>query len=123
MTLNADGSLQVSAGWVGLDGPADEPEIVMAHMAEYLKIRNLRRDPRISLSVGSPERNGIGMQHSLVTRGRATITEGGAAELPQRLVKVYAGPDAEFPLPADPPPGFVVHIAVERISGVGPWNR
>jgi hypothetical protein len=23
----------------------------------------------------------------------------------------------------DPPPGFVTHVRVERISGIGPWRR
>jgi hypothetical protein len=26
-----------------------------------------------------------------------------------------------FPPMADPPPGHVMHIAIERIGGVGPW--
>jgi hypothetical protein len=26
-----------------------------------------------------------------------------------------------FPAMSDPPPGVVMHIAVERIGGVGPW--
>jgi hypothetical protein len=50
------------------------------------------------------------------------VTEGGAPELLNKLAKVYAGPDAEFPLPPEPPPGYVVHIAVDRIGGLGPWT-
>jgi hypothetical protein len=26
-----------------------------------------------------------------------------------------------FPPMADPPPGYITHIKVERIGGVGPW--
>jgi PPOX class probable F420-dependent enzyme len=118
-TINHDGSPHLSAVWIGLDGD----EIVMAHLPEHRKVRNLRRDPRICLSLDSEERNAIGMQYNLVIHGRATVIEGGAPELLQRLVKVYAGPEAEFPLPPDPPPGFVVRIAVERIGGVGPWSQ
>lgn len=92
----------------------------MGHMHDSRKVRNLRRDPRIALSLDSDERNGIGMQHNLLVHGTATVTEGGAAELLQRLAKVYGGPDVEFPLPVDPPPGYVARIAVDRIAGLGP---
>lgn len=118
VTLNADGGPQVSGVWVGLEGD----EIVMAHLREGQKVRNLRRDPRVALSLDSAERNGIGMQLNLLVHGTARVTEGGAAELLRTLAKVYIGPEAEFPLPADPPPGFVVRISVDRIGGVGPWT-
>jgi PPOX class probable F420-dependent enzyme len=118
VTLNADGSPQVSAVWVGLEGG----EIVMAHVPRNAKVRNLQRDPRVVLSLQAVERNAIGMQHYLVVHGRATVTEGGAAELLRRLARVYAGPDAEFPLPPEPPPGYVVRITPERIGGFGPWT-
>ena len=116
-TLNADGSPQVSAVWVGLDGD----EVLMAHIPRNAKVRNLQRDPRVVLSLQSEDRNEIGMQHHLVLHGRATVTEGGAGDLLRRLAKVYAGPDAQFPLPPNAPPGYVVHIAVDRIGGFGPW--
>jgi PPOX class probable F420-dependent enzyme len=118
-TINPDGSPQLSAVWIGLDGD----EIVMAHLPEHRKVRNLRRDPRVVLSLDAEERNVAGMQHNLVVYGTATVTDGGAPELLQRLVKVYGGPDAEFPLPADAPAGYVVRIAVERVGGVGPWTE
>jgi PPOX class probable F420-dependent enzyme len=118
VTINPDGSPQVSAVWIGLDGD----EIVMAHIPEHRKVRNLRRDPRIVLSLDSDERNAVGMQHNLIIHGTAIVTEGGAPELLRALAKVYVGPDAEFPLPPDPPPGYVVRIRVDRIGGVGPWT-
>ncbi len=117
VTVNADGSPQVSAVWVGLDGD----EVVMAHVPRNAKVRNLGRDPRVVLSMEADGRNDIGMQHHLVIHGTATVTEGGAPELLQQLVKVYGGPDATFPLPPDPPPGYVVRIHVDRIGGFGPW--
>jgi PPOX class probable F420-dependent enzyme len=119
VTLNEDGSAQVSAVWIGLDGD----ELVMAHIPNNRKVRNLRRDPRIVLSLEAGERNEIGMQHNLVLRGTATVTEGGAPELLQRLAKVYVGADAVFPLPPDAPPGFVVRVRVDRVGGVGPWTH
>lgn len=119
VTVNEDGSPQVSVVWIGLDGD----EIVMAHIPNNRKVRNLRRDPRIVFSLDSPDRNELGMQHNLVVHGTATVTEGGAPELLQRLAKIYVGPEAVFPLPPNAPPGFVVRIRVDRIGGLGPWAQ
>jgi PPOX class probable F420-dependent enzyme len=119
VTLNADGSPQVSAVWVGLDGD----EIVMAHLGAYQKVRNLQRDPRIALSIEAEGSNEIGMQHTLVIYGRARCVEGGAPELLQRLAHSYVGPDVKFPPFDNPPPGYVVRITVDRIAGLGPWSQ
>jgi hypothetical protein len=54
--------------------------------------------------------------------GTATVTEGGAAELLQRLAYTYLGPGVTFPAMPNPPPGYVVRMRVERVSGVGPWT-
>jgi len=118
VTVDPDGAPQVSCVWVGLDGD----DVVFASLGPWRKIRNLERDARIALSVESPERTENGMQQYLVVQGRATIEPGGAPELLQRLAHVYIGPDVTFPPMDDPPPGTVVRIAVERISGVGPWQ-
>jgi hypothetical protein len=64
-----------------------------------------------------------GLQHYLVVHGTARITAGGAPQLLQELAHVYLGPDVRFPAFDNPPPGSVVHIAVDRIGGVGPWTR
>ena len=56
----------------------------------------------------------------LLIHGRARVTEGGAPELLQRLAHTYLGPEVKFPPMADPPPGYITHIAVDRIGGVGP---
>lgn len=118
VTINPDGSPQVSVVWVGLDGD----EIVSGHLMEQQKVRNIRRDPRVSLSVETGVVNAHGLTEYLVVRGRARITEGGAPDLLQHLAHTYLGPDVRFPPMDDPPPGFVSHISVERIGGVGPWS-
>jgi len=118
VTVDPDGAPQVSCVWVGVDGD----DVVFASLGPWRKIRNLERDARIALSVESPERTENGMQQYLVVQGRATIEPGGAPELLQRLAHVYLGPDVIFPPMDDPPPGTVVRIAVERVSGVGPWQ-
>ena len=118
VTLNRDGSPQVSCVWVGIDGD----EIVSAHLFEtQQKLRNVRRDPRVSLSIEGTEIQPPGLLQYLVVHGRATLNEGGAPELLQELAYRYLGPGVTFPSMPDPPPGIVLRITVERVGGVGPW--
>jgi PPOX class probable F420-dependent enzyme len=117
VTLNPDGSPQVSCVWIGLE----EDEIVSGHLGRWQKVRNVERDPRVSLSVETDTLNEIGLPEYLVVHGRARIQEGGAPELLQRLAHTYIGPDVVFPPMPDPPPGFVTRITVERLGGAGPW--
>jgi PPOX class probable F420-dependent enzyme len=119
VTLEPDGRPQVSIVWIGLDGD----ELVAAHLSEHRKIRNVRRDPRVTVSVEAGSHNEIGLAEYLVVHGRARITDGGAAELLQQLARVYLGPDVKFPRTDDPPPGYITRITVERVGGVGPWAR
>jgi PPOX class probable F420-dependent enzyme len=118
VTLEPDGRPQVTCVWVGLDGD----EIAAAHLPEHRKIRNIRRDGRVALSLEAKSRNEMGLTEYLVVYGTARVTEGGAAELLQRLARTYLGPDVRFPPMPDPPPGFITHITVDRIAGVGPWR-
>jgi len=118
VTLNPDGSPQVSVVWVGLDGD----DLVTAHLGAFQKVRNLERDPRVVISMETGGSNEVGMGHYLVVHGTARIVEGGAPELLQRLAHTYLGPDVVFPPMPNPPAGFVLHITADRISGVGPWS-
>ena len=120
VTLDSDGSPQVTCIWVALDGD----EIVAAHLSgAQRKLRNLRGDPRVALSIEGRGANAMGMQDYLVIHGSGRIEEGGAPELLQRLAHVYIGPDAVFPPMPDPPPGFITRITVERWHGHGPWTE
>ena len=119
VTLEPDGSPQVSIIWVGLDGD----EVVAGHLAERRKVRNIRHDPRVVLSFETDGLNERGLVEYLVIHGTARITEGGAPQLLQRLAHTYLGPDVEFPPPEVAQPGFITHISVDRISGVGPWAQ
>jgi hypothetical protein len=67
--------------------------------------------------------NEWGLKEYLVVHGLARLTDGGAAELLQRLAYSYLGPDVVFPRVENPPPGVVMRIAVERVGGVGPWAQ
>lgn len=117
VTLNEDGSAQVSCVWVGLDGA----DIVIGHQARRLKVRNVERDPRVVLSIESPTLNDRGLREYLVVHGRARVEEGGAKDLLQRLAHVYLGPDAVFPAAAFTAPGYVTRIEPESLGGVGSW--
>jgi PPOX class probable F420-dependent enzyme len=118
VTINRDGSPQVTCVWVGLDGD----EIVSGHLrVGQQKLRNVARDPRVALSIEGTEIQPPGLKQYLVVHGRARLLDGGAPELLQRLAHVYLGPDVVFPPMENPPPGQVLRITVERIGGVGPW--
>jgi PPOX class probable F420-dependent enzyme len=117
VTLNPDGSPQVTCVWVGLDGD----EIVSGHLGRFQKLRNVERDPRVTISLETGRTNAMGLREYLVVHGRARIEEGGAPELLQRLAYTYIGEGVTFPPMPDPPPGFVLRTTVERIGGVGPW--
>lgn len=118
VTLDPDGRPQVTLAWFDLDG--DEP--VFATLFDQRKLANLRRDPRVTVSFEADRVNEHGLRPYLVIEGVARVTEGGAPELLQRLAHRYLGPDVVFPPMPDPPPGFVTHIEVTAVGGVGPWS-
>jgi PPOX class probable F420-dependent enzyme len=118
VTLNPDGSPQVSVVWVGLDGD----EIVSGHLPRNRKVKNVEREPRVAISIEGTGLSDAGLREYLVIRGTARIQEGGAAELLQRLARAYLGPGVKFPPMEDPPPGYVIRTTPERITGVGPWS-
>ncbi len=117
VTLNADGSPQVTVIWLGLEGD----EVVVGHLGSGQKMRNIERDERVAVSFGVAGSNAIGLDNYAVLYGRARITEGGAPALLQELAPRFMGEGAIFPPMANPPPGRIVRIAVDRVAGVGPW--
>jgi PPOX class probable F420-dependent enzyme len=117
-TVNPDGSPQVSLVWIGLE----DDEIVVGHLGRGRKVANIRRDPRVVLSVEADGHTDIGLGHYVIVRGTARLTEGGAPELLQRLAHTYIGPDVRFPPFDNPPPGHVIRIAIDDVGGVGPWS-
>ncbi len=117
VTINRDDSPQVTCVWVGLDGN----DIVVGKLAADQKVRNIRRDPRVSLSIEA-EGDQYGMQHYLVVEGVARIEQGGAPALLHALAQRYIGPGTQFPPMPDPPEGFVIRISPTRVRGMGPWG-
>ena len=118
ISLSRDGRPQVTVVWVGIEGE----EFVMGHLALHQKIKNIRRDPRVALSVLDDKTNEQGLRQYLVVHGNARVTEGGAVPILQRLAPLYLGPGAEFP-PAQMRSiaGYVTRTAPTRFSGIGPW--
>ena len=118
VTLNPDGSPQVTLVWIGLDGD----DIVAGHLPKNRKVKNILRDPRVAISLEAETRSSLQLTEYAVLYGKARIEEGGAPELLQRLAGVYIRPGVKFPPMENPPPGYVTRIRVDRIEGVGPWT-
>jgi PPOX class probable F420-dependent enzyme len=118
-TIDPDGRPQTTLAWVGLDGD----EVVFATLPDQRKLRNLRRDPPITISIQTDRVTPYGLHEYLVIYGTARVTDDGGPEVLQRLAHTYLGPDVTFPPMPDPPPGFVTRVTVERVGGVGPWNQ
>jgi PPOX class probable F420-dependent enzyme len=116
-TINADGRPHTTIVWVDLDGE----DIVIGKMMPDRKVANIKRDPRVSLSI---EANGNqwGMQNYLVIEGTASVTPGGAAELLQELAYRYIGPGVKFPPMENPPEGMIIRVTPTKIRGMGPWG-
>lgn len=116
-TVAADGRPHTTVVWVGLDGD----DIVIGKLRPDQKVANIRRDPRVSISIEA-EGEQHGMQNYLVVEGTARITDGGAPELLRELAQRYIGPGAEFPPMPNPPPGFIIRVTPTRVRGMGPWG-
>ncbi len=84
-TLMPDGSPQVSPVWVDVDG-----DRILVNTAEgRAKPRNVRRDPRVAISVVRQDGS------SVFIRGRVVeITHEGADEHLDKLAKKYLGQDS-----------------------------
>jgi PPOX class probable F420-dependent enzyme len=119
VTLNPDGTPHVTVAWVGLE--ADE--LVIASLRHFRKLRNIERDPRVSVSIEGLGLHPIGLREYLVVYGTARVLPGGAFDLLRRLARVYMGADTTFPPDRDPPPGWITRITPERLGGAGPWTR
>jgi PPOX class probable F420-dependent enzyme len=128
VTLNADGSPQTTVVWMALQPGPDGDELVTAHFAEYKKVRNIRRDPRVAVTILFPDRrdelapfmNLAGTTPYLAITGTARIVEGGARELLADLAPAMLGERTDFP-PPDAPPGMLTRIRIHNVGGLGPW--
>jgi len=110
-TIMSDGSPQASAVWVDTDGP-----LIVVNSAEgRLKDRNIRRDPRVAVSVTDPENP----YRSLMIRGRVSkITNEGADAHIDKLAKKYMGVD-EYPFRTADEVRVIYYIEPERVAAMG----
>lgn len=57
VTLNPDGSPQVTLVWIGLEGD----EIVAGHLPRNRKVRNIERDARVAISLEAKTKSAMGL--------------------------------------------------------------
>lgn len=119
VTLGPDGTPHVSLAWAGLEG--DDLVFATFFNPDQHKIRNIRRNGRVTVSFQANEHSGEGLHPYLVITGRGTVTEGGALEVMDRLAEHYIGPGKQFPM-RQVPPGVVTRVAIDKIYGMGPWR-
>jgi PPOX class probable F420-dependent enzyme len=106
-TINPDGSPQTSVMWVGRDGN----DLLFSTVEGRVKHRNMRRDPRVSVTVidsADPERYAE-------LRGRVSMTPDVGRRLDTQLSWKYDGHD-----PGEDRPGavrVVVRMVVEKAAG------
>ena len=120
VTLNPDGSPQVSLVWVALESAPDGDELVTAHLAAHKKVRNVRNDPRVAVTIVSLNGAHTGMRPYLSITGTARILDGGAPELLEQLNPILGDPNTKF-TPDGAPPGFLTRIRIDKVGGIGPW--
>lgn len=119
-TINPDGAPQVTMVWSTIE----DGEICIGSCTHDMrqKLRNVLRDPRVTLSYESPESDEIGLTYNIVVYGTARLTKGGAPELVSRLAPRYLQPGVKFPRGDNPPEGWIMRIVPERWYGYGPWG-
>ena len=117
-TINPDGSPQVTVIWIGLDGD----DVVSTHMRDNIKLRNIRRDPRVALSFDVPREPGVWINPYAVLYASAAVEPSPRIwDVMARHAKIYVSPDAQFPVPEGSEAGFIVRYSITRIGGIGPW--
>jgi PPOX class probable F420-dependent enzyme len=110
-TINPDGSPQTSLVWVGRDGD----DVVISSAAVRRKDRNIRQDPRVSLSVWDSADAEVYAE----IRGTATVTVDGGRVLAIALGEKYDGPGGGEPFRQLPPDvvRIVIRIAAHKVAG------
>lgn len=107
-TLMSDGSPHTAPVWIDIDDG-----YVLINSAEgRLKDRNVRRDPRVAISITDPENP----YRSLAIRGRVVkITNEGADDHINRMAKKYMGVD-EYPYRTPTEVRVMYYVEPEKVS-------
>jgi PPOX class probable F420-dependent enzyme len=111
VTYNDKGTAQLTMVWMDVDGD----DVVFNTSEGRRKSQNLRRDPRIIVSV--QDRNDP--QAHAVFYGKARVTDAGADEHIDKLAKRFLGAD-KYPFRQPGEKRLIVRISVDRIGGFGP---
>ena len=110
-TLMPDGRPQVTPVWCDFDGTF----VIFNTARGRQKDRNIRRDPRVSLSILDPDN----AYRYLEIRGRVIeITEQGADEHIDKLAKKYLGVD-KYPRRQPGEVRLIVKVLPERVRTMG----
>ena len=110
-TLMADGSPQTSPVWIDRDG-----DHLLVNSAEgRVKDKNIRRDPRISLSIIDPDNP----YRAVMLRGKVVdVTTEGADDHADKLAQKYLGM-SKYPFRKEGEVRCLYRIEVARISTMG----
>ncbi|HUH97576.1 MAG TPA: PPOX class F420-dependent oxidoreductase [Anaerolineales bacterium] len=110
-TVMADGSPQITQTWVDTDGE----HVVINSVQGYVKIKNIRRDPRVAVAISAPDNPARYFQ----VRGRVIkMTTDGGAEHIERLARKYTGKPYSW-YGGREQVRVIILIEPEKITGMG----
>ena len=111
VTFNPNGRPQLTMVWMDVDGN----EALFNTAEGRKKVQNLRRDPRIMISV----QNRSEPQSYVVLNGAATLTETGADAHIDKLAKRFLGLD-KYPYRQPDEKRVIVRVKIDRLGGLSP---
>jgi Pyridoxamine 5'-phosphate oxidase len=121
ITLNRDGSAQVSLVWLEIATTTNgDHELVTGHLDAYLKVRNIRREPRVALSFVSTDRSKPFTPY--------LDCQGGGSDRRGWRPRTDCGSEQQVVWPRDwlsatgAPPGYRTCVTIEKVGGIGPWE-
>ncbi|HSN83924.1 MAG TPA: PPOX class F420-dependent oxidoreductase [Polyangiales bacterium] len=110
-TLMPDGSPQSSPVWIDTEGS----QLVINSAEGRVKDQNVRRDPRVAISVADPDNP----YRCLMIRGRVSkITNEGADDHINRMAKKYLGAD-EYPFRQPGEVRVLYYVDPESVATMG----
>lgn len=111
-TINPDGSPQVSAVWIGLDG-----DLITFNTAEgRVKPKNLRGDERVAISIAGQDNP----YENLIVQGKVVeITQDGADDDIDGLAKRYLDADS-YPFRQPDEERVIIKIEPEKVNHTNP---
>lgn len=109
-TVMADGTPQVTPVWVDYDGQ----HVIFNTAKGRVKERNLRRNPKVALTVSDP----ANPYRYIQVRGQAELIEEGADASIDRLAKKYLGVDT-YPYRQPGEQRIIVRITPEAVQAWG----